>query len=274
MNSDLLFNLCMEFPLSKQVAEVIGNMEPISLKEMEHVRLMRRRDTKYVVPSTAIPGVLEIIQDKYRVLEVENKRIHDYHTLYYDTPELSMYHEHHNRRLNRYKVRVRKYMDTDLSFFEIKYKNNKGETIKRRIRRGNPNDLSEDRTGKFLEDNSPYSISDISPALQNYFKRITLVHKVTPERITIDIELNYSNVRGTMDIQLPGFSVIEIKRDRDANHSDVIKALRKEHFQAIGFSKYCIGTALMKPQVKKNLFKPRIRQLGKFEESFVHHLNN
>jgi hypothetical protein len=264
----------MDIPLSSQVAEVIGTMKPISLKEMEHVRLMRRRDTKYVVPSTVVPGLLENIQDKYRVLEIEEKRIHDYHTLYYDTPELAMYHEHHNRRLNRYKVRVRKYVDTDLTFFEIKFKNNKGETIKRRIRPENPDDLAEDRTGKFLADNSPYTYSEITPALQNHFKRITLVHIVSPERITIDIELNYSNVKGTMDIQLPGFSVIEIKRDRDANHSDIITALRREHFLPIGFSKYCIGTALMKPQVKKNLFKPRIRQLGKFEESFVHHLKH
>lgn len=263
----------MDIPLSRQVAEVIGNMAPISLKEMEHVRLMRRRDTKYVIPSTAVPGLLEEVHEKYRVLEVENKRIHDYHTLYYDTPELAMYHEHHNRRMNRYKVRVRKYVDTDLTFFEIKFKNNKGETIKRRIRPDNSDDISEDRTGKFLADNSPYSIGEITPALQNYFKRITLVHKQTPERITIDIELNYSNVLGTMEIQLPGFSVVEIKRDRDANHSDIITVLHREHYQAIGFSKYCIGTALMKPQVKKNLFKTRLRQLGKFEESFNHHLN-
>jgi len=261
----------MEIPLSKQVAEVLANMQSISLQEMEHVRLMRRRDVKYVVPSVAVPSLLKSVQDTYRVLEVGDRRIHDYHTVYYDTPELSMYHEHHNRRLNRYKVRVRKYVDTDLSFFEIKYKNNKGETIKRRIRPGNPEELSEERTEKFLADNSPYAISEINPALQNYFKRITLVHKSAPERITIDIELTYSNVRGNLDIELPGFSVIEIKRDRDANHSDMISALRREHFQSIGFSKYCIGTALIKPGVKKNLFKIRIRQLGKFEESFNQH---
>lgn len=263
----------MDIPLSKQVAAVIGKMESISLREMEHVRLMRRRDIKYVVPSTSVPGLMDQIHDKYRVLEIGDKRIHDYHTLYYDTPELNMYHEHHNGRLNRYKVRVRKYMDTDLSFFEIKFKNNKGETIKRRIRPDNGEDITGKRTGKFLADNSPYQIGQINPALQNYFKRITLVHKVMPERLTIDIELTYSNVRGTMDIELPGFSVIEIKRDRDATHSDMITALRREHFQSIGFSKYCIGTALMKPTVKKNLFKPRIRQLGKIEESFHHHLN-
>lgn len=263
----------MDIPLSKQVAAVIGKMQSISLQEMEHVRLMRRRDIKYVVPSTSIPGLLEQIQDQYRVLEVGDRRIHDYHTLYYDTPGLHMYHEHHNGRLNRYKVRVRKYVDTDLSFFEIKFKNNKGETIKRRIRPDNAENMMEERTGRFLADNSPYHIEEINPALQNFFKRITLVHKVTPERITIDIELNYSNVRGTMDIELPGFSVVEIKRDRDAIHSDMIKALRGEHFQSFGFSKYCIGTALMKPKVKKNLFKPRIQQLGKFEESFKHHLN-
>ena len=260
----------MDNSISQQVEQVLNRMDPITLEEMDFVRLMRRRDVKYVVPSSDIARLISLVSEKYKVLEIKGSRLQDYQTLYFDTPDLEMYHEHHNRRLNRYKVRIRKYVNSNLSYFEVKYKNNKGETIKRRIRPDNPENVHEERTSRFLENNSPYSSGDLDPALRNYFKRITLVHTDIPERLTVDIELNYANVEGDRDLALPGFSVIEIKKDRDATHSDMISVLRREHYLPLGFSKYCIGTAIMKPGVKKNLFKSRLRQLGKIEESFNH----
>ncbi|MEX0986550.1 MAG: polyphosphate polymerase domain-containing protein [Bacteroidales bacterium] len=258
----------MEIPVSKKVENVIRAMDRITLEEMDHVRLMRRRDIKYIVPTQTVPGLLEKINDKYRVLEIDGERIHPYSTLYYDTPELSMYHAHHNRRMNRYKVRIRRYVTSNLSFFEVKYKNNRGETIKRRIRPGEKDDITGEKSVKFLGENSPYKVNELQPALENYFKRITLVHHTIPERITIDLELHYNHVDGLRNLQLPGFSVIEIKRDRDAIQSYMIDQLRKNHIQPVGFSKYCLGTAMMVPSVKNNLFMKRMRQIEKFDLSY------
>ncbi len=255
----------MDQPVTVQVDKILDEMDPISLQEMDHVRLMKRRDVKYVVPSKKVPGLLASVADKYRVLEIEGQRIHDYQTLYFDTPDRSMYHEHHNRRLNRYKVRVRKYVNSELSFLEVKFKNNRGETIKRRIQPRDPENIMEERNDSFLLANSPYSSSEILPALQNYFKRITFVHRTNAERLTIDLDINYSSIGDFESLHLPGFSVIEIKFDRDAAHSDMVRQLRLEHYQAMGFSKYCMGTALMQPDVKTNLFKPRLRRLRKYD---------
>ena len=43
-----------------------------------------------------------------------------------------MFHNHHNGKLNRYKIRFRDYINTKNSFLEVKFKTNKGETIKSR----------------------------------------------------------------------------------------------------------------------------------------------
>jgi hypothetical protein len=253
---------------TNHLENILANMEAISLKEMDHVKLMHRRDTKFVVPTEKLESIIELVREKYKVLEIDKQRIHAYHTLYYDTPVLEMYQNHHNGHLNRYKVRVRKYLTSDISFLEVKFKNNKRETIKKRIRPEKPENINSEKSDQFLNENSPYSSNDIQPSLSNSFQRITFVHRTIPERITIDISLSFSDIDGTGTYSLPHLSVIEVKRDRDSERSDMIKVLRKKHIHSMGFSKYCMGTALVKKDVKSNLFRQRIRLIGRFEKTF------
>jgi len=250
------------------IDELLCQMDTITLEEMDHVRLMRRRDVKYVVPKSVVHNILGKVAAKYRVLDIDGLRMQDYHTRYYDTPSRHMYHQHHNRRLNRYKIRLRKYTNSNLTFLEIKFKNNRGETIKKRICSEKETSISGISSDIFISENSPYSTGEIYPALLNNFKRITLVHKTSPERLTIDVNLSFSGVDIIDFKEFHGLAVIEIKRDRDAKHSDMISQLRREHYQSMGFSKYCIGTAILMPDVKKNLFRQRIRQVQKLEASF------
>lgn len=259
----------MENPVTRNASEIINHMEPISLEEMDHVKLMQRKDSKYVLPAERVPSLIGEIKDSYRVLEVDNVRIQPYNTVYFDTPSFEMYHNHHNQRLNRYKIRVREYLSSGLSFLEIKFKNNRRETIKKRVPPGSSKEQILEDSNDFLLKNSPYHASDLKPSVENFFKRITLVHKVLPERITIDLELKYSSLNGSPNIDLPGISIIEVKRNRDAHRSDITDALQRHKIQPMGFSKYCIGTALTQETVKKNLFKPRIRDLGRYEKSFL-----
>ena len=63
----------------------------------------------------------------------DNCYIQDYRSLYYDTVDRQFFLDHHNERVNRYKVRFREYVNSGLSFLEVKCKNNKKKTIKNRI---------------------------------------------------------------------------------------------------------------------------------------------
>ena len=59
-------------------------------------------------------------RNEYQILEIENKRLCNYEMLYYDTADLQLYNNHLKNRANRYKIRSRNYVDSDLRFFEIK----------------------------------------------------------------------------------------------------------------------------------------------------------
>ncbi|MDA3852929.1 MAG: polyphosphate polymerase domain-containing protein [Bacteroidales bacterium] len=247
--------------LSK-VESVLNDMSSIDLEAMNHVKLMRRRDTKYVIPTDRLAEILELIKDDYRVFTLEGQHMQPYETVYFDTPSLKMYFEHHNRRLNRYKVRMRKYVISGESYLEIKFQNNRGETIKKRVRADMNVEALNDANKSFLSVHSPFSFDEITPSLWNSFKRITLVSKHRPERLTIDLGLEFSEEKASDTEQLNQTCIIEVKRDLDAGASDIMDALNKSRIKATGFSKYCIGMVLTKKTVRHNLFKQRLRKLG------------
>lgn len=60
---------------------------PISLEEMDHVKLLDRIDTKYVIHLEDLPRFLQAVENDYRLLVINDQLIHPYETLYYDTPE-------------------------------------------------------------------------------------------------------------------------------------------------------------------------------------------
>ncbi len=112
---------------------ILNSFQAISLKEMDGVKLMSRIDTKYVLNIDVLPKIFKGISDNYQILEIDQKRIFDYNSLYYDTDCNFMYLAHHNGKLNRYKVRFRQYVANNLFFLEVKYKNKGMRTTKQRI---------------------------------------------------------------------------------------------------------------------------------------------
>lgn len=248
-----------------KIRTLLDQMPAIDLEAMNHVKLMRRRDTKYVVSVDRLPVILELIKDDYQVFVLADQRLQPYETVYFDTPALKMYFEHHNGRKNRYKVRMRKYVLSGDSYLEIKFKNNRGETIKKRVASPmNVEELDPDNE-LFLSQNSPFSFEQINPTLWNTFNRITLVSKHRPERLTIDLGLEFSEDQGAEREQLNQTCIIEVKRDLDAGASDIIDALRATRVKETGFSKYCMGTVITRRHVRHNLFKQRLRNLGLYK---------
>ena len=239
------------------------DMVPIPLAGMESVKLMNRIDTKFVVPACLLPEILRLAQPDYYIQEIDGQRLAAYDTLYYDTPDLQMYLHHHDRQLRRQKIRIRTYLDSDLTFLEVKNKSNKGRTKKKRIVVQTV-DLKSIDTGQreWLTGRSWYDVSTLQPQLHTRFERITLVNRAKTERLTIDTALRWENVRTGQTAALGDAVVVELKRDgnRPSGMLDILRSLR---IKPMKISKYCIGIALTNPAVKNNRFRPKLRQLQK-----------
>ena len=257
----------------QNIATILQSFEPISLAQMEIVKLMNRIDTKYAVPMAVLPHILESAKADYYVQEIDGKRIATYDTMYYDTDSLDMYVRHHDRQLVRQKIRVRQYVDSNLTFLEIKRKNNKGRTSKKRITVPGF-DITAETLGEskrstwsvadYIAAKSRYQWAELSPHLWTKFHRITLVNKAKTERLTIDMDLVWDNVVSGEKKTFSELVIIELKRDgRGVTGYGIRDILQTMRIHPLKISKYCIGTALTTPGVKKNRFKPKIRKIEK-----------
>lgn len=247
---------------------MLETYDSIGLLEMDQVKLMKRVDTKFIIPATLLPELLAKASEHYRVVEIDQRRILPYSSVYFDTPDANMYTVHHNGKLNRYKVRMRSYMTSGLSFLEIKDKNNKGVTRKERIpiRLSNFNQMTLTETeNAFLEKNTCYKSGCIIPQLQNYFQRITLVDKKATERVTIDLGITFRLVSSGNTTDINGLVIVEMKQDA-ATKSYFRNYLNEAKIRPGSMSKYCLGMSLINPTVKNNSFKTKIRKINKITQ--------
>ena len=251
---------------------ILQQFAPISLGEMEGVKLMNRIDTKYVVPMSLLPELLQMAESDYYVQQIDGKRTGGYDTTYYDTEDLDMYIRHHDRQLVRQKIRVREYVDSKLYFLEVKRKNNRGRTKKKRISlpstRLTPDMIGQGkepiRVDAFIAAKSRYLYEQISPRLKTTFTRITLVNKQKTERLTIDFNLSFTNLRSGVQVTYPEMVIVELKRDGNVP-SPMLTIMLALRIKQLKISKYCIGTALTTPEVKQNRFKAKIHRLHKMQ---------
>ncbi|MES2590700.1 MAG: polyphosphate polymerase domain-containing protein [Bacteroidota bacterium] len=243
----------------KDITPILSEFEPISLSEMENVSLMNRTDTKFVFSFDRLDNFLKQIISQYRVLEINGIRASRYETLYFDTPDFKMYQEHHRGKPCRYKIRHRVYVDSNLHYFEIKFKNNKGRTIKNRIKRKEIDLTIRDKAERFLNEYTHYSAQNLFPKLWSNCSRITLVNKFSKERLTLDINLQFKNE--TSEKNLPNVVIAEVKQEK-LSPSPFIKLMKANGVREGSISKYCFGVVFLY-EVKKNNFKPNFLSINR-----------
>jgi hypothetical protein len=242
-------------------ARLLERMTPITLDEMRNVRLMENRtDCKFVTSAGLLPQLLEAAAPRFSVQVNGGKRVAPYLTQYFDTPALSMYTMHQNGKLNRQKIRIRSYVDSGVSFLEIKNRNNRGRTSKIRVpvRPAAVRSVAELDGGqlRFLNENAVFDAATLEPSLSSRFERITLVSGEAAERVTIDLNLSFLNHRTGSETLPDDLMIVELKQ-AGRQPSGFSDALRRLRIRPHSFSKYCMGSVLTNPALKYNRFKSK-----------------
>lgn len=238
---------------------MLDKFETISLVDMDKIKLLDRVEVKYVFHISQLPSLLNTLSQHYNLLITGSLPVNKYKNVYFDTLDHSMYLDHHNGKLNRYKVRFRTYSNTETTFFETKFKSNKGRTIKTRIEVPDHNIVFEKEIRNVLCEIG-YPAEVLQESLKIDYDRITLFSKNGPERVTLDTHLEYSS--GTKAYQFPHVVIAEVKQLKSAA-SVFISVMRKNHIHTFSISKYCFGIASLKTNLKINNFKPKLRHVNK-----------
>lgn len=242
------------------IKKIIDKFDSITIGEMDSVELFNRVDTKYIFNKEKLPEILKRLSDNYRVLDIKGVRLNKYETLYFDTDKYDLYQNHHNGITNRFKVRFRRYTDTNKTFLEVKQKNNKEKTIKQRIKQEDIIHSINEEAKDFLINKIKINPDELKSKLWVYYTRIILVNKTKNERVTIDMLLNFSDIN--TNIVYPKLVIAEIKQEK-AFKSDIVIVMKDLHLRPGSISKYCLGVALLNENIKQNNFKNKIKSINK-----------
>ena len=106
----------------------------------------------------------------------------------------------------------------------------------------------------------PFDPLNLRPKIWINYSRITLVNKVSAERLTLDLNLEFER-EGKKQI-LDKLVIAEVKQDSKVA-SPFISIMRAKHIRQGSISKYCFGVASSFSEVKKNNFKQKLLNVNK-----------
>jgi hypothetical protein len=233
---------------------LFARFEEISVEDLTvQAELLRRFDTKYIVPLHLLPQVYAALPSATRVLSVEGNHSTSYVTHYYDSADLHTYFDHLKRRRKRFKIRTRYYNEPTNGYLEIKIKMPRGQTQKVRWAL-NVNEVTSPIGEKHisllniaLTDNSYAPLTHrYQRTLETTFSRTTLFDPDSSERITIDAHLHASLEESKIDLGAT-HAIVEIKSARQIGHSHRVFTHLGLHPMSV--SKYCVALTALQPEL-------------------------
>lgn len=256
----------------------LGHLGSIDLETLvRDGELLVRRDSKHIVSDADLPRIVASLGGEALVLRKDPARPVDatgYRTRYFDTEDLRSYRDHAMGRRRRYKVRVRRYIDSSDTFFEVKARLPMSQTEKSRW----PVAANDARrlfgSGDPLPAAHAELVADTVRALYGRvadrpllatvdmtFDRTTIFLPRSRERVTIDSNLVVRDVASERTVEAdPGMHIIEVKSP--GRRGDVERALLRAGIRALSVSKYCIALSVLRAdEHRANRWRPAMRLL-------------
>lgn len=247
---------------ARVLADGLAAREPISLSEVvQEASLMTRVDRKYLLSMGELAHFLTRLGTDFRAMDIASRRVFGYSSTYFDTAGLEQFRAHRQGRRRRFKVRTRTYLDSGLCMFEAKLKGARGETEKHRIPYppAQRMQLNRDATSflaTLLDDHYGMPLPALVPVMTTEYRRGTLVNPHSSERVTADVALVCRDT--SSEVAGPDMVVLETKSSTGRGAAD--RLLAGMGIRDVGMSKYCVGIALLHPQLPANRWHRVLRQ--------------
>jgi hypothetical protein len=225
----------LQFPAA--VADALRGTEGLGRIDVppQEQLLLRRLDSKYMMPRERLAGLLRGLADRFVVLTAAGQPVARYVTVYFDTDQHTLLNDHLRGRRPRHKLRMRHYLDRELTTLEIKSRLPSGRTDKaQRAHLFGSNQLEGNAlhwAGMTMGIRAPLRAQAWSSC-----QRITLLHCRQPCRLTIDLNVALGSVAGARSLHQR--VLIEFKRERSHAEPALSQALQAAGARRSSVSKY------------------------------------
>lgn len=240
----------------------LDNLPAISLAQLrDEAEFMTRIDRKYLISEDALAELLEMVAIGTRVLEIGGRRSFGYSTRYFDAENIAYFRALRKRR-DRFKVRTRLYDERNECLLEVKLRDDRGRTVKRRVAHDpeQMNTLSTlDRAWLQSFDAVRAPAQSLRPTIATHYWRSTLVFPAGSGRMTLDRLLTFIGPDGCWR-QLVGYCIVEIKGMGRPLSFD--RQLWGHGYRPVPSSKFALGTSLLNPELPANRWQRLRRRIN------------
>jgi hypothetical protein len=248
--------------MSARGTDVVGHLRflpTVGLEELNsEAALQTRVDRKYVVPARLARQLLDSFQTGVRILEMDGSR-----SFAFDTVNLDSYLLAARGRRRRYKVRTRTYVDSAVSFLEVKTEGAREATVKERI----PYQLADrarltDEGLDYVRETLTASVGAmppgrLEPVLETRYNRTTLFLPESGSRATIDTDVTWQRP-GQPAWVLDDAVILETKSGSTAGPLD--RHLWARGVRPSRISKFATGMAALCPDLPANRWNRTLRR--------------
>ena len=247
----------------------LENFSRLSLEELGSAALLDRQEIKYTFAENKLDSILLGLAAEYNILEIKGKTSFEYRSVYLDTPDRALFHQHQAGARPRWKIRFRTYLSSGITYLELKCKDNQDQTQKNRQQVTQLDDSIPSMIAMLNETQYTGSTADLQPVLTTHYTRTTLVNMNRMERVTLDQQLHFSD--GIQSQSFTNLVVAEVKFERFNPCSPFLRQIKAYGVQSTRFSKYCLGSLLLDPSLKYNRFKPIIHHIAPVTRGGIFH---
>ncbi|MFK0007910.1 polyphosphate polymerase domain-containing protein [Paenarthrobacter sp. NPDC090520] len=254
----------MSRPDAAPVIPHLSQLPAVGLEELTtEAALLTRVDRKYLVPSASARRIFAGFTTEARVLEMDGSRTFAYDSVYFDTPELDSYMMAAHGRRRRFKVRTRTYVDSAVSFLEVKTEGARKATVKERIPyEPCDRDRLTDEGLAYVNETLAAAIGDVEfgpmePVLSTAYHRTTLYLPDSGSRATIDTDVTWQRPDGQPWV-LDNAVVVETKSGSAPGPLD--RHLWAHGVRPCRISKFATGMAALHPELPANRWNQTLRR--------------
>ncbi len=231
------------------VEQALKGMNQIHLNQIDsHVNFFGIQESKYFLSYDMTMDFLNKNRDAFEILQIAEQHVFTYDDIFMDTKNYDLFRLYAEEADQKIKVRTRKYLYNDEVYFQIKYLTNDRINVFSYRYPGDDHGKITNEALKFYEGvytwiygHPPKQI--IFPTLNIQFDRSILYHKETQERINIDFNLVFTDVRNQereVVCALPDLFIAEVKTS--TWKSALKKLLKKADLSPVeNMNKYILG---------------------------------
>ncbi|KQQ92390.1 molecular chaperone [Arthrobacter sp. Leaf141] len=236
----------------------------VGLEELNaEAALQTRVDRKYVVPTAVARHLLATFSHEARILEMDGARSFAYDSVYFDTAALDSYRLAAHGRRRRYKIRTRTYVDSGISFLEVKTEGAREATVKERIpyRLADRDRLTEEGLD-YVRETLAAAVGTVpagtlAPVLETRYHRTTLLLPGCGSRATIDTGVTWQRPAHRSWV-LTDAIILETKSGSTAGPLD--RHLWAHGIRPSRISKFATGMAALRADLPANRWHRTLRR--------------